>query len=100
MGWARCYWCPGWVYDPYIIDWIGEPLCGVCFDRHVQNNGIGGEPVRPNARCHKANALLVVLPQLQGDFEVARYIASFIELPLRPGRGSRRTPVGTPQPVG
>ena len=99
MGWTRCYWCQGWVNDPYIIDWIGKPLCDTCFDRHVENTGIDAEPPRPNARCHKAAALLVVLPQLRDNAEVSRHIASFIELPWRPGRGSRRTPVGT-QPVG
>ena len=101
MGWARwCYWCQGWVNDPYIIDWIENPLCDTCFDRHVENTGTAAEPPHPNARCHKAAALLVVLPQLQRNFEVARYIACFIELPWRPGRGSRQTPVGARLPVG
>ena len=33
--WVRCYWCEYWVYDPYIIDWIGHPLCDLCSDWHL-----------------------------------------------------------------
>ena len=33
--WAQCHWCPYWVYDPYIIDWIGAPLCNLCYDYHL-----------------------------------------------------------------
>ena len=87
LGWTRCYWCPGWVFNPYIIDWIGRPLCDVCFDRHdegLDNN----EPPRPNARCHRANVVVKVLPQLRGDQEVARLIAEFLEWRYRPGAGS------------
>ena len=85
--WVRCYWCHDWVFGPYIVDWIERPLCDTCFDRHgdgLDNN----EPPRPNARCHRANALLIVLPQLGGDFEVARHIAEFLERRYRPGAGS------------
>ena len=33
--WVKCYWCDSWVNDPYIIDWIGEPLCDLCVDWHM-----------------------------------------------------------------
>ena len=33
--WVKCYWCDYWVEDPYIIDWIGRPLCDLCFDWHM-----------------------------------------------------------------
>ena len=99
MGWGRCYWCHDWVFDPYIIDWIGWPLCDTCFDRHV--DGLDNyEPPRPNARCHRANALLKLLPPLNFNFDVARHIAEFLERRHRPGRGSRRVPVGTALAVG
>ena len=35
LEWAQCHWCPYWVYDPYIIDWIGAPLCNLCYDYHL-----------------------------------------------------------------
>ena len=87
MGWVRCYWCPGWAFNPYIIDWIGRPLCDVCFDRHDEGTD-NNEPPRPNARCHRANVVVKVLPQLRGDQEVARVIAEFLEWRYRPGAGS------------
>ena len=35
LDWAQCHWCPYWVYDPYIIDWIRAPLCNLCYDYHL-----------------------------------------------------------------
>ena len=49
MGWVECYWCRYWVYDPYIIDYVGHPLCDWCFDWCY----VGGGPYEPSAqtRC-------------------------------------------------
>ena len=87
MGWVRCYWCPGSAFNPYIIDWIGRPLCDRCFDRHYEDLD-DNQPPRPNARDHRTSALLIVLPQLQGNIQVARNIAEFLEWRYRPGAGS------------
>ena len=98
-GRRECDWCEGWVWDHYIIDWVGEPLCDPCFDRHY--DGVDdGEPPRPNAVDHRANTLLVLLPPLHAcGFEVTRHVASFLEDRYRPGAGSRWTPVsGADQP--
>ena len=46
MGWAKCYWCEYWNYNPYIIDGVGEPFCDWCFDWFLD----GGGPYRPHAR--------------------------------------------------
>ena len=56
-GWTQCYWCPYWVYNPYIIDWIGRPLCNWCFDWHIGNDG---GPYEPNARQRTALRLRIM----------------------------------------
>ena len=33
--WVECYWCDYWVENPYIIDWIGHPLCDLCVEWHM-----------------------------------------------------------------
>ena len=45
MGWAKCYWCPYWTYNPYIHDSLGgQPLCDMCFDWFIG----GGGPYEPS----------------------------------------------------
>ena len=61
MGWARCYWCEYWVENPYIIDWIGEPLCDWCFDWHLD---YGGGPYEPSAVNRLAALVRRNWPQL------------------------------------
>ena len=34
-GYVKCYWCAYHAWNPYIIDWIGAPLCDWCFDWHL-----------------------------------------------------------------
>ena len=51
--WLQCYWCDYWVEDPYIIDWIGRPLCNWCFDWHVA----GGGPYEPTSLQRSSNRL-------------------------------------------
>ena len=88
MGWARCFWCPRWVYNPYILDWIGEVLCERCYDNHL-NDVNDGFPPHPNAIDHKANALDIILPPLRAcGREVVHRVASFLESPWQPGAGS------------
>ena len=53
-GWVRCYWCEYWVYNPYIIDWVGHPLCDWCYDWHVYYDG---GPYEPTARQRTASRL-------------------------------------------
>ena len=90
LGWCQCYWCDEWVYNPYIIDWIGEILCRTCIDHHLDGDG---SPQHPNAVDHRAGALMVVLPPLAAcGIEAALHVASFLESPWRPGAGSRQTP--------
>ena len=91
FGWVQCYWCEWDTYGPIIIDWIGAPLCEWCEHHHFDPTS-DGSPPRPNAVCHRANTLLVLLRPLHGNPEVARHIASFLEHPFRPGRGRRWTP--------
>ena len=32
---VKCYWCDYDEWDPYVIDWIGRPLCDYCQDWHL-----------------------------------------------------------------
>ena len=85
MGWAQCFWCPRWTYNPHIIDWISEVLCYRCYWNHVDgvNDGV---PPHPNAIDHKAKALEIILPPLHDcGREVVHNVASFLESPWRPG---------------
>ena len=81
----RCDWCPGWAWNPYVIDAGADnlSLCDVCWDRLFDE---GGGPPPPTAVCHRTNALRMLLPQLA---PVARHIATFLEDWHRPGRGSQ-----------
>ena len=92
MGWAQCFWCPRWTYNPHIIDWISKVLCDTCYGNHLDlvNDGV---PPHPNAIDHKANALEIILPPLKiCGREVAHHVASFLESPWRPGAGSLPRP--------
>ena len=60
--WVKCYWCDSWVENPYIIDWIGRPLCDRCFHRHI---GTGGGPYQPTALQRSENRLRRFWPKLQ-----------------------------------
>ena len=88
-GWVRCYWCEQWVYNAYIVDGIDNPLCDPCMDGLM--DGIIDEPRRPNAICHRTNAIKLLLRWQVPDV-VWRHIASFLEDRYRPGAGSRSTP--------
>ena len=50
MCWVQCYWCDYWVWDPYIIDYIGRPLCNLCFDWHLGIDGFEAERLAVEAR--------------------------------------------------
>ena len=63
LGWTQCYWCPYWVYDPHILDWIGRPLCNACWDWHFgYDHGMMGGPYEPTARQRAATLLTRWLP--------------------------------------
>ena len=92
FGWVRCYWCELWIKDFSNCGspCCAEPKCHDCFDQWITHNG---EPMRPNAICHRTNVLELLLRQrLQCD-SVLRHIASFLEGWEKPGAGSRRHPI-------
>ena len=93
-GLVNCYWCLKEVFNAYIPDGIGFPLCGPCIDKLLDDDG-GQTPERPSAICHRSNALKIVLGRAVPHVEMRR-IASFLEEWHRPGAGSRRTPVPPP----
>ena len=62
-GWERCYWCPYWVEDPYIIDWIGRPLCNWCFDWHIGHNGGPYEPTAAQRTEKRLRRFFPTLPK-------------------------------------
>ena len=84
---VQCYWCERWAWDPYIIDWIGHPLCDDCMDWHE----VFGVPPRPNAADHRTNVLVALIRPLNGDPDLARRIAEFLTDVYRPGQGSRES---------
>ena len=59
--WVRCYWCEYWVYNPYIIDWIGRPLCDWCFDWHIE---YGGGPYEPTAKQRTSSRLQIMFARV------------------------------------
>ena len=92
MGWAQCFWCPRWIYNPHILDWIEEVLCYKCYWNHLDRVN-DGFPPRPNAIDHKAKALEIILPPLHVcGGEVVHHVASFLESPWKPGAGSLPRP--------
>ena len=93
-GLVNCYWCLKEVFNAYIPDGIGVPLCGTCIDKLLDDDG-GQTPERPSAICHRSNALKIVLGRAVPHVDWRR-IASFLEEWHRPGAGSRRTPVPPP----
>ena len=53
LGWVKCYWCPYWVNNPYLIDWFPVPLCPKCSKRYWDNSG----PYEPTAIDRSAQYL-------------------------------------------
>ena len=58
--WVECYWCGYWVYDPYILDWIGAPLCDWCYEWELEDEA--GGPYEPSARTRWDMLLLQLRP--------------------------------------
>ena len=73
-GWTSCYWCQYSQYNPYIIDWIGQPLCDNCFDWHMC--WFGG-PYEPTGAQRAARLKAHWFPQLQAE-EVSTNVAEFL----------------------
>ena len=73
-GWASCYWCHYWTYNPYIINWIGRPLCDNCFDWHL---GWFGGPYEPTGTQRATRLIGRWFPQLQAE-EVIANVAEFL----------------------
>ena len=99
--WRTCYWCNYWVQDPFIIDWIGRPLCNLCVDWHMgwgrfqtlngsmPSNAAEWErsirsrgPFWPSARDRNIKFLLLLRPpknpHLALDLEICEYITEFL----------------------
>ena len=96
-GWVRCYWCEQWVNNAYIPDPIAKPLCSPCLDHYAE----GHQVWRPNAVDHRTNSLWLVIPFMR-DIPLALVweIATYIEDPYRPGRGSRWKPGAAADQIG
>ena len=89
--WIQCYWCPWEVENPYIIDWIGRPLCVLCEDWHLglgqfqdqrrlaEANGEDwfGGPYSPSARERCVTVLRRWFPAL-AQSPVCPLIAEFL----------------------
>ena len=72
MGWTQCYWCDYWVENPYILDWIGSPLCDLCYDWHLGEGRFAsyadadwfGGPYEPCARTRNSSMLQSLFSRL------------------------------------
>ena len=73
LGWCKCYWCPRWVHDPYLLDGFPFPLCDRCFDWILT----GGGPYEPCARTRAAYRVELWFPKL--DFLTCTAIAWYLE---------------------
>ena len=73
LEWVRCYWCNRWAYGPYVVDWIGAPLCDRCYDWHVENDG---GPYEPSALTRCTTSVRNFFPTLPEA--VARCIAEHL----------------------
>ena len=56
LGWAQCYWCWRWKYDMYIVDELGEALCGDCIDLYILAKK---PPWQPDARARLSNIIQI-----------------------------------------
>ena len=57
-SWLPCYWCGYWVENPYLIDWIGKPLCNLCFEWHMGWGRFDLEELEDEAELKWARAVL------------------------------------------
>ena len=51
MGWVRCYWCPYWVYNPYLVDQYPVPLCDWCSSIYADDGCPAMDRVRAALRA-------------------------------------------------
>ena len=54
LGWAPCYWCGWWEYNPYIPDPLTHPLCGWCLQSACKKNMKGQLPMSEQNSKKKA----------------------------------------------
>ena len=74
--WSQCYWCGYWTRgDIYIIDWIGEPLCNMCFDRHTDEDG---GPYQPDAITRAENHVASIFRTKMLPDAAAKLVATFL----------------------
>ena len=94
LGWARCYWCWRWEWNPYIPDFIpgpepdgdhGGPLCDACMDRWIEGSG---PPWQPTAVGRQANRAMLALRPGFPHGEVGREVfllnGQFLKPPDQP----------------
>ena len=60
MGWAPCFWCGQWEWNPYIADPLTDPLCEFCMDWFIE----GGGPFFPSAQQKCAMRLQIAFRPL------------------------------------
>ena len=53
-----------WVEDPCIIDWIGRPLCNLCFDLHIEHDGGPYEPTAAQGTEGRRGRFFPTLPRV------------------------------------
>ena len=50
-GWRQCYWCDYWVWNPYLLEFMGcNALCNMCWDWQHDEDGGPYEPRRAVTR--------------------------------------------------
>ena len=84
LGWARCYWCGAWVWNPYVLESIGNNvLCDTHWDYAFPGQGPMRRicPIQPNGRTRVAASLLANVGrrhQICDTHVVAATIAEFL----------------------
>ena len=74
LGWASCYWCWRWEYNPYIPDGLPGPLCASCLWRFCENQR---PPWQPDALARCERNLTAVLRPLLLPEDAVPIIAAF-----------------------
>ena len=71
MGWAPCYWCGWWEYNPYIPDPLTHPLCAWCLQSACKKNEQlkGQLPMREQNKLGQLSKQLFMIALVENNLD-------------------------------
>ena len=71
LGWAPCYWCGWWEYNPYIPDPLTHPLCGWCLQSACKKNEQlkGPLPMREQNKLGQLSKQLFMIALVENNLD-------------------------------